>query len=403
MRKKMTAVQILLTGAALFAICFGNAVEEAHASSKPRSKRYQWQIKLDAQGELEHNSNVFRLSPAQEGKIKLDLPGDQVSGRFKDMESVSDLIFSPSLAFKALIRRSLFGRKLSLRAGVRYHQYRQNPKMSYANVGLSIQQEISKRSKLRFRSEYIPSRFRKNYLAEAIDDTGQVTRDERIYREGVYREWDVALDYKHRFLKRKKGKLGLTGDILVGYTLRRYDAPFEGRDKEALRGRLLVDLDLTKWWKADVEFTYESVDRPVGQEVLILDEPDFLVDFSGDGDQLDIDIRTVQRIDRSYVIQRIEVSTQFDLTKSLDFSAGYERFMRDYSSREPIDPIHIDREDRRDAIKLELDYRVWRGLNFKASYKQVIQKTNRSGDPGSLGEITDYKAMVFSGGLVYRF
>ena len=370
------------------------------AASKELSGKRAWETHWRIKGAIERNDNVFKLSESQKYTMALNDSGTNISGRFNDMKTVDDIILSTSLEFEALTKQGMFGRQFSVTAEIGYQQYARNSRQSHIDYGLAVEQKTSDQGKVRLQSKYLPSLFRKNYLADAIDLTGKVAVSERVYKPGVYSEWDVALDYKHHF---PKWVVDVTGDLIVGYRARSYDDPFKGRNQNALSGGLTMDLDFTKWWSADVGYMYESVHSPVSSEVLVLDEPDYWLDFNNDRDTADKNVRTVQQVDRSHAARTVEVSTRFKVIPRLTLHAGLEYLVRDYASNERIDPGYRDRHDSRNTIKLGLDFHIMLGFYLVADYERVNQKTNRQGDPESFGETTDYELRIVRGGVIWRF
>jgi hypothetical protein len=61
---------------------------------------------------------------------------------------------------------------------------------------------------------------------------------------------------------------------------------------------------------------------------------------------------------------------------------------------------------RRDVLKeltATVDVRLAAGLHLDLGARRGSQKTNRAGDPASVGDVADYTRFVGSAGLRYRF
>lgn len=357
-----------------------------------------WETRWQTRAEIERNDNVFRLSAAQESRMVRNDSGDVVSGRFRDMESVSDVTFSSALEVEASTKTGLFQRSLSLAGRIDFNHYFNNSKRDHVDLELSISQKISKRGKIKLHWNYVPSYFVKNFLADVTDSTGNVSRSERVYKDGVFSEWDIDVVYRHQF---SKWIVDITGDLLVGYRRKSYQDPFTGRNEKTFRGGLAFELDLTPWWSVDLSYLFEPVKSPVTSEVLILSEFDYRIDFNNDRDFADN--RAVLPVDRSHQAQLLEVASAFKLIKNITLHTGLGVVLKDYTSRQLIDPTHKDRNDTRTTIEFGFDYRIFSGFHLKGEYKRMTQKTNRREDSDYLGEITDYEMNIVRGGILMRF
>ena len=133
----------------------------------------------------------------------------------------------------------------------------------------------------------------------------------------------------------------------------------------------------------------------------MLDEPGFGIDFNADGDTSDLEVRSVQLVDRTCTALRVEVDAKLELTRSTDLNLTYRPRHRNFSSNETFDVAHLDRTDDRDVLKVALSFRLVAGLNMSTGYFYSAQDTNRIGDPGSVGETTDYTRTRAS--VVFRY
>ena len=388
--------KISLAGTLLLLTCACGWAQDETNGAETKSRK--WKTKWELAGDVGHNSNVFKLSPSGKSKLELNSPAYKTSGRFKDMESVDDYIISPSLGVKTGNKKDLL-----LGLGADYNKYLQNPKLSYLRLDFSAGKRLSKRSNAVFKSDLLPDRFQRNYLADATDLTGHVSPAERIYKAASYTQWLNSLAYKYRFIKQKKGRAGVAGSLLAGYGTRKYNDPFKGRDRNVLRAEAAAHFALTKDWNVKLAYDHRSVDSPVKREVLILDEALFNLDLNNNGFATDTNIRTVQPVDRSFKSGTWALSTRFSASKAVDFAASYKSMSRDYSSSQALDPDHKDRVDKRRTFRGEMDYLIRKGLHFTAAYEHVRQDTNKKGDPASTGEVLDYSVDKVTVGLAYRF
>jgi len=359
-----------------------------------------WKTRWGVRMEFEWNDNIYKLSESQQYRMNLNDPGDAVSGRFNDMASISDGIISIAPELEVRTKNGLFGRLLSLSGLIDYQHYISNTKKSHVNLALSIRQKISKKGRIILQADYIPSYFKKNYLLDATDSTGRVSSSERIYYEALYNEWEFLLSYKHLF---NKWIMDIESELFVGYRNRNYNNQFPGRNQDAFGGGLAFELVPAKQWFVNLGYYFESVQSPITKEVMILDEPDYQIDFNNDRDFADNNRRTEQTVNRSNHSHTFELGLTFRPTKRIGLYAGIEFLFRNYISEEPIDPNFKDRNDTNTKFRLGFDYQISKKLFLMVEYKNVNQQTNRPEDPESVGEESDYKNNIVKAGIQWEF
>jgi hypothetical protein len=373
-----------------------SAVADDSSGSRPAAHK-GWTAVVKVEGKGRYDTNVFLLSDHQETRLRTAGPAEQISGRFNDMNSVSDYIFTPSVKF--LTEGSgLAGRRLGIQAGVNYDMYFLNPKRRHFDFDLAVEQSTSRNGRVRVKFEYIPSYFYKNYLADATNFTSSVAASERVYKPDVYSEGDLTVDYRYRIAG---GRTVVTAR--GGYLRQRNRAPFVGHDRNEPHGGGGIDFGLTKWWRIDGNYDYAVVNSPRVQEVMILNEPDFGVDFNNDGNTSDLSMRTVQFVDRSHHQQLFHVSTKLGSGERSFFSFGYERRIRTFLSKEPFDVLHNGRTDGRDSVGVTFSSYLRHSLQLTAGYSYTFQNSNLPNDPGVTGEINDYKRSVAFVAMAYHF
>ena len=396
--KRLGAVSasLLAVGMLLLAAC-PNVVAQNSSGKKPAKAQKSWKaaVKVDAKGH--YDTNTFLLSDGQRTRLQAATPDDQISGRYKDMNSVHDYIFTPSVKFLAE-GPGAGGRKLGLEAGLNYDMYFLNPRRRHFNIDLAAEQNTSRNGRARIKFEYTPSYFYRNYLADATNYTTSVLPSERVYKPDVYSQWDISVDYRHRLVGGKAALLARGG-----YLQRRNQAPFVGHDRNAPHMGGGVDFGMTKWWRVDGNYDLALVDSPRVQEVTILNEPDFGVDFNNDGNTSDLSIRTVQFVDRRHREHLFRASTKLGIREKSYVEFGFERRHRDFLSKEPFDVFHNGRTDNRDTFHVAFVSHLNDSLQFTTGYNYIFENSNRPNDPGVVGEVNDYKRGVGFVGLSYRF
>ena len=371
-----------------------------YAQNNSDSLKNDWGINWEIGADAEWNDNVFKLSTSQMDRMNLNDSGDVVSGRFNDMESINDIILSIVPQIEIKTKKGLFDRSLSFSGKIGYQHFIHNNKRSNVKLGLSVQQKISKSGKIELLGEYAPSIFLKNYLAEATDTTGGVSPAERIYLEGVYNELELLLSYHHRF---RKWIMDAKGNLFLGYRTRNYDDWFTGRNQDAIKAGLSGEIEPAKWMIFKLGYYIESVNSPITPEVMILDEPDYQIDFNNDRDFADNNRRTIQTVNRSRTSQNIEIGLNVIPVKHLVIIGELKFRFKDYESQEPIDPNYKDRKDTKTKYAFGIEYRIVKGLFLMFKFESTTQQTNRVGDPESDGEITDYKTQITKAGIKWLF
>ncbi len=399
MFSKRIAGSILAAGALLVLATASPAVAQDQPTAKAGKHRKDksWKAAFHVTGDFRYDDNPFLLSDRQKTSLETAGPNEQISGRFRDMENVSDFIFAPKMNLTAE-GPGIAGRKSVLRAEAGYNRYFRNGRRSHFNIELSAAQAVSKNGRARVGFEYLPSYFQKNYLADATNLTGSVLPSERVYRPGNYNEWDLTVDYRYRVAG---GKTDLVGRM--GYLRRRYDAPFLGRDRNAPHAGVGFAANLAHRWEIDFDYDFAASDSPRVAEVLILDEPDFGLDFNGNGNTTDLNIRTVQLVDRTFTQQQFRVLSRIGLLERTELELSYQRRNRHFSSHEPLDIAHNGRTENRDTIDVNIAARIAHGMHFSTGYTYALQNSNRSGDLAFLGETADFRRNRFHAGLTYRF
>ena len=364
-----------------------------------------WRPSARISAPLHYDDNPFLLTPAARSAVGDPSADDIVSGRFRDMASATDVIALPAVQV-GLQGPGLFGRLLELSADVTYELNVENTRRRHAELRFGIEQAFPKGGRVRLRADWRPSYFSKNYLSDGVDlsGDGNITPDERVYRPGTSHEVDLTVNVRRRLLKARRDRpLEVTGQIEVGYFTRTYEAPFTGRDRHGPGAGAALSFDVGRNWTIGVDYTFQSLTSNVSREVQILDETQFGVDFNGVNGAADTEARAFELVDRSRVEHEVRTSVAARLSRPLTLELAYARRMRAFGSTQPFDIANRDRHDSRNELEAGLAIRVTRGLRLGLSGAFAKQSTNRSGDPGSTGDVADYSRRLARVVLEYRF
>lgn len=356
-------------------------------SAAVQSEQPQWTSSVRVRSDVTRDDNVFLMSPGLIARMHRQVEADRISGRFRDMRAASDTIFVPSLAWEA--QGSGIGRRrLITHADLEFNLHARNVRRNHLRLDLWAEQRTSRYGRTRLRLEYVPEVFQRNFFADATDRIGSVSAQERIYQPGISLETDLTLRYRHLRLPGNLRRLRAT--VAGGYLSRRYRSPFGGMSRGSPHAEAEVEFAVARWLQTAVAYEGALVKSPRMAEVMILDEPQFGVDFNGDGDTRDLNRRAVQVVDRSHGSHRWRVSSTADIARGVTLDVSYDRRNRRYSSGEPFDVRYRGRFDQRDTARLQIGYRVVRLLSLNAGFRFQRQSAKRAQVAEGLDEVTGY-------------
>jgi hypothetical protein len=371
-------------------------------SSKRAEKNKGWRIAPTLRLGAEYDNNLFLLSTSKKDDVANPSAAAVTSGRYAEMESANDVLTTMSAGL-SLKGPGLFGRSSLVSPEVAYELYARNTARSNVSLGLSLQQDLSAGSRVRFKGRLMPSYFARNYMADAVDQdlSGSITPEERVYATGEYRESELGADYRLRLAKStKKHGIGASLQVGGGYYDRSYDAPFAGRD---LHGPILgaeLLMELGRRISFEVSYDYSSLSATASNQVLLIDEPDFGQDLNGNGTASDLNARVLTMVDRSKREHSLGASVLLELSRPVDLSLGYEHRWRRYTSAQSLDVVNRGRRDQRDQVSADLRFRLAKDLRLRLGAVHAVQDLNRAGDPA--GEIDDYTRSQARLGLGYE-
>lgn len=353
----------------------------------------------------ERDDNVFLVSESKKDDVGASGAASMASGRYAGMRSAADIITTID-AELAIQGPGMSGRAFVMTPGVRYEYYAENADRRNATFKLDLEQSLGHGNEVRLRARMTPSYFARNYLADAtdIDGNGSIVPAERSYRRGTYGETEFTADYRRRLDEStKRSPFGAAVRLGAGYYARTFEAPFAGRDLAGPTAKVALLSDLSRRVKVELGYELGILSASPTDEVLLLDEQAVGADLNGNGRTTDIDVRSVQRVDRSRVEHVVIVGGRIELTGRTDVGAQLEHRRRSYGSGEPLDVSYNGRSDARNRLAVELSTAVSRRLTVGINVGIASQSLNRERDFGSTGEIDDYSRHSVGLRVGYRF
>ncbi|HEU4680300.1 MAG TPA: hypothetical protein VFS51_01060 [Gemmatimonadales bacterium] len=376
---------------------------EPRRSEERRKTKKSWRVAPSIRIDAEYDDNIFRLDSGRKDNVEDPSSAEVISGRYADMKQASDVLTTVSAGF-VLKGPGMFAKPALITPEVSYERYTHNAERSNVGVGISIRQEAGA-GRLRLQGRVTSKYFARNYLADAVDRdaNGSITEDERVYAPGEYSKAEFAADYRLSLSKATRHHpFGVSIQMGGGFSSRSYAAPLPNRNLDGPMVGAKLLLDLGRRLELDLGYDYSSMAGASATQVLLLNEPDFDQDFNGNGTTTDLDARVATLVDRSRREHRAGATVQFELGKPLDLTLGYQYRWRQYTSSQPLDVSHRGRKDARHQVSGDIRFRLTKGLRFRAGGVHSRQDQNRSGDPGSLGEVDDYTRSQARLGLSYE-
>ncbi|MDA3837709.1 MAG: hypothetical protein PF574_01860 [Candidatus Delongbacteria bacterium] len=318
----------------------------------------------------EYNDNIYSLSASQKLTYNENNSEDDISGRYEDMNSLSDNIITPEIGLGYIFKNPLGG-KFKLSSVINYNYFIENEKKSHPEFSIKMEQTVSKHSEINLEIDYIYGFFNKNYLCDITDLAGpNIGKDERIYSAGIYDEFEGTLDSKYSFDMKNK-ELFISGINLKPYfggSSRKYNSEFSNRDKDILFAGLSFDIDVLSYIEFSAGYEYDLISSPGEEELILFDEIEYGTDVNGDF-TLRANAPFFTEIDRSADKHNIEIGTKFEILKSLKLDLGYEYARTVYSSDNKLDLNHYDQTENSWQAEVSMQYKFSKNLTSEIEYK----------------------------------
>ncbi len=344
------------------------------------------------------DDNPFLLSDARKAGVGAPSASSLTSGRYSSMDGSSDFITSLRGGLTAE-GPGILGRKLNLSADARYEYYQRNAKRRNVFYVLRADQAFGHGTHIAARAELQPKYFFRNYLADAVDLSGDGTIQsaERIYAAGTYSDQDYTGELRQRLAKSTDDHpFGAQVTLEAGHKTRDYLQPFQTRGYRGPFAGASGELDFTPRVALEGEYRRSSLRSTPGAAVVLLNEPDFNQDFNGNGTTTDLRVRSVQAVDFSRIEQDMGARFRVRSGEALETTLSYGRRLRSYDSKQPYDVYNNTRRDHRDRFGLDVAYRFspGRSVHFGANTEnQKLTKTLRP--TATIDDATDYTRKGF--------
>lgn len=261
--------------------------------------------------DIVYTSNLFRY---QNRRLSDFRAGNQTgpAERFYRLKGPEDVVTTPGADVLMSWKHS-DKRDTALSVGASYTLHARNPIANYLTLVGELGYDLTQRDTLSLETEFIPSRFKKNY---ASGEPAGI----RFYERADYLKWSGEVAYEREWSK------PWSTELAFGVGMRRFDDPFANRDGNSFAGRLGVEHD--PWKRLTLAATLE-----IGRTL------------TADGVELGI------RVDRAHFDLEPAFGATLDLPSRWEVEAGVAYRWRSYTTDESTDGVHFDRLDRRLALE----------------------------------------------------
>ncbi len=379
---------------------------EAQATAKAATKASStdengWQFRPAFLTDAEFDNNVFLLPDLKKGKL---VAGAPAGTHYADMVSASDVITTlrAQLAFDG---PGLGGKRVKIVPELGYDYYTRNAERRTATYGISLAQKTMRGGLVRLKAAMQPQAFFKNYLVDAVDldGNGSISSGEKLYSAARQGETTVEGDYTLRLRKQSSSStVGAALRLGGGWYSRSNNTAFTSRDLKGptLGAKLLFDVAGNS--HLDLGYSLASLSAPRMLNVMLVNEPQFNRDFNNNGNTTDVNVRTVQMVDRSRSEQELGAAFGTDLGQA-DVAVEYAHRTRHFNSSEPYDVANNGRRDARNEFGGTVRYNLGSAVRVRASAQRGVQTLNRATAAAATGDVADYTRLRTKLGLEYRF
>ncbi len=358
----------------------GHCADPQSAGGKGAGKKGN-NFELFAEYGMEYIDNVYQLTSSQIWRLQKKDQADRIGGRYKDMESVSDIIVQPSMGLK-YNSGSPLGGKLTLTTWVRSYHYMKNDRSTYPEGRIRLKNTIGKKGALTLEGTFLSGFFRKNYMSAVIDAdrNGNIPREERIYSPAYYDEHEGVISYEYKLISNKDNPIsGLEIQPFAGISSRTYNSTFSNRNQDTTLGGLGLDFEFNSWITLEMIYQYEKVASPNDRELILIDENRAETDANSDM-RIKSNAALTTDIDRSRNRYTIEINPSFQLYKDVSLYFSLRRRISAYSSDNRLDIEHYNQRTSRNRVKAGISHNFLKGWSAQIECSRTNDYDDEDGD-----------------------
>lgn len=337
---------------------------------------------LDIFGEIgfEYTDNVYHLTDGQITTMTENNPDDASSGRYQDMDSLSDYIIKPRIGIK-WNSDSPFGGKLRVTSWFKYNYYLKNDDSDFPEGRIILKNSMGEKGSFILEGNFLFGFRKKNYLSGVNDlnGNGNISRDERTYSPALYDEYEGVAGYRYEYVKDKRRTLsGLSVRPFAGYSIRNYNSGFENRDRDTAFYGLELDIEFIDRIDLESSYEYENITSPGAVELVLYDETRSGLDVSNDG-SIRANAPLYTSVDRSSNRYEFKIDPSVKLAKDITLFMGYSRRTTEYTSGNPLDTEHYDQKAHRKKYRAGIDYDYSKAWSLRAEYLRIYDEDPEDG------------------------
>ena len=311
-----------------------------------------------------YDDNVFEFSYFHQDSFVAG------TGRFKDIDSIDDVIFKPSLAIYQGWQFSE-GKEWGVGSSIKPKIHFENTERDYQTYEFYTRYHFSQRSKIKLEYTFIP-----NYFLRNLTDDDQPSGDRFENADFTYHAGSVGLwqEITERW------------SVSMKYTRedKNYNSFFNERDIDPNIFSASLSFLATKNLNLNVGYAFETADARASDEF-----PD-----------VDPDI--------SYDQHSVRVQGSLQLPKNFQVKLIYSYAFQDFTTDNSVadDPVHADREDQTHLGAIEISRQWSDSLTTFVRYEYETKGVDFA--PGVsasafFDEGLDFSANRVSGGIIYNF
>lgn len=326
---KTMAMWLAMAGAA-FAQAKTVRPQEPPAYDRPSLKKGKaaggTKVDVEAGTELGWDDNILDLNDHNVDQLE----GTAPAGKF-DIDDPADFVYSAWVELK-VTGKLLLADPASAGISIQPYFYASNSIANYEEYSLFARQPVG------------PHQAGIEYDLERDVYYRNLDTGPQEWTQAFYDEHEVELYWKHALPK------GWTLRPTAGWRFRNYNSTFDHRDRDG--GYLGIEgaVAFAKGWRAFLSYEWSD---------------------------LDADATAADNDDTSYRQHGVELGAEWEaIEKKLDLALKWRVQLRDFTSTDPQDSSHLDREDVRNRVVIEARWKLAKGWAAQFSWEwRVVNST----------------------------